>query len=118
LKHWGTRQVQSSAGFDLSWLPVEPQLQVSTPADLAVNLQRVDVGVAIHVIRYNYDSAQDQVPDLEKLNIELHIPLNFNSVEVFAPGEVPEVECERIAEDLHQLRLKNVPLYSIVLLKH
>jgi hypothetical protein len=38
-------------------------------------------------------------------------------VDVFSPNELLEAECETIAEDLYQLRLRNIPLYSIVLLK-
>jgi hypothetical protein len=117
LKHWGTRQVNNIMGFDPSWLPTEPQLRLTSPANLAINLQRVEAGVALHIIRYDYDSQRDQVPALEELSLELHLPGNFNSVEVFSPGEMPEAECETVAEDLHQLRLKNIPLYSIVLLK-
>jgi hypothetical protein len=117
LKHWGTRGITNRAGFSLSWLPREPQLRLFTPADLAINIQRVDVGVAIHIIRYDYDVEKDQVPYLEELNLELRLLGNFGSVEVFAPDESPEAECETMAEDLYHLRLKNIPLYSIVLLK-
>jgi hypothetical protein len=117
LKHWGTRQINNGAGFDASWLPTEPQMKLSASANLAINLQRVEFGVAMHIIRYDYDSQQDQVPALEELSLELHLPGNFSSVEIFSPGEAPEAECETLAEDLHRLRLKNIPLYSIVLLK-
>jgi hypothetical protein len=117
LRHWGTRGITDRAGFNLSWLPIEPQLRLFTPADLAINIQRVDVGVAIHIIRYDYDVEKDQAPNLEELNLELRLPGNFGSMEVFAPDESPEAECETIAENSYHLRLKNIPLYSIVLLK-
>ena len=117
LKHWGTRQMKSSDGFDLAWLPEEPQVRIATIENLAINLQRVESGVAIHIIRYDYDSGKDQVPDLAELDVELRLPGNFDSVEIFAPNELPQAEYETISENLHHLRLKNIPLYSIVLLK-
>ncbi len=117
LKHWGTRQMKSSDTFDLAWLPKEPQVRLATTENLAINLQRVESGVAIHIIRYDYDSGKDQVPDLAELDVELRLPGNFDSVEIFAPNELPQAEYETISENLHHLRLKNIPLYSIVLLK-
>jgi hypothetical protein len=117
LKHRGTRQIKNSLGFDLSWLPVERQLRLSEPADLAINLQRVEAGIALHIIRYDYDFENDRVPDLEELDLELSLPGNFGSVEVFAPSESPKAELETISDGLHHLRLKNIPLYSIIYLK-
>jgi len=117
LKHRGTRRIQNSLGFDLSWLPSERQLRLSEPADLAINLQRVEAGIAIHIIRYDYDFEKDQVPDLEELDLELSLAGNFGSVEVFAPSGSPKAELEILLDGLHHLRLKNIPLYSIVYLK-
>jgi hypothetical protein len=117
LNHYGTRQLQTGGKFKLDFLPFGQQLKLFAPANVAINLQRVDAGVAIHIIRYDYDSQRDNVPPLHELNLELRLPGNFSSVEVFAPSELPEAECETIADDLHRLRLKNIPLYSIVLLK-
>lgn len=42
LNHRGTRQIQNSLGFRLSWLPVDPQVRLSTPANLAINIQRTE----------------------------------------------------------------------------
>src|SRR5215211_2700030 len=94
LEHRGTRRIQNSIGFDLSWLPAEQQLRLSASADLAINLQRVEAGIAIHMIRYDYDFEKDQVPDLEELDLELSLAGNFDSVEVFAPAESPTAELE------------------------
>jgi hypothetical protein len=56
LNHPGTRQVEVGAQFDLTWLPFGQQVQISIPADIAVNLQRVDGGLALHILRYDSKS--------------------------------------------------------------
>ena len=116
LQHPGTRHVEVGASFDLNWLPFGQQLNLSIPADVAINLQRVDAGLAVHILRYDYDSQQDQVPALDELNIDLRLPKDFTSLEVFSPGEPPLAELQ-ISGDLPRLALGNVPLYSVILLK-
>jgi hypothetical protein len=117
LEHRSTHRIQNSIGFDVSWLPVEPQLRLSAPADLAINIQRVQAGMAVHIIRYDYDFDQDQVPVLEELDLELNLRGKFVGVEVFAPSQSPKAELETLLEGLYHLKLTNLPLYSIVLLK-
>jgi hypothetical protein len=116
LAHKGTRRVDVGSQFDLSWLPYGKQLQLSSEADIAVNLQRVGNGVAVHILRYDYDSQQDKVPALDELNLDLHLPGNFGKVEVFSPGEPLQAELE-VSGDLHRISLQHIPLYSIILLK-
>ena len=117
LRHRGTRRIQNSLGFDLAWLPTEPQLRISPSADLAVNLQRVEAGLAIHIIRYDCDLEKDKVPELAELDFELSLPGTFENVETFAPHEAPKAGLEIISDGLYHVALKNVPLYSIILLK-
>ena len=117
LKHRGTHRITNSTGFDPSWLPVEPQIRLTPTANLTINLQQVEAGVAIHIIRYDYDFEKDQVPDLGWLNMELSLPGDFDSVEVFAPGKVPTAELEKISRGLYSLILKNVSLYTVLFLK-
>ncbi|MEO7841268.1 MAG: hypothetical protein ABIU06_18150, partial [Anaerolineales bacterium] len=117
LDHPGTQQVESSTKFDLHFLTFGRQLNLSTPADIAINIQRVEAGVAIHILRYDYDSQQDKVPVLDELNLDLRLPVaGFGSLAVFSPSEPPEVDL-RVSDNVHHLTLKNVPLYSILLLK-
>ena len=116
LNHQGTRRVEVGAAFDLNWLPFGRQVQLSIPADIAVNLQCVAGGVAVHILRYDYNAQQDQVPALNELNLDLRLPGKFSSLEVFSPGEPPQAELEMSGE-LPRLALKNIPLYSIILLK-
>ncbi len=116
LGHTGTRRVEVSAAFDLNWLPFGQQLNLSIPADIAVNLQRVEAGVALHILRYDYDSVHDQLPILDELHIDLRLPEKFESLEVFSPGDPPQAHLE-VSGDLPRVALKNLPLYSIILLK-
>ena len=116
LSHQGTRHVEVGAAFDLNWLPLGQQLNLSGRANIAVNLQRVEGGVAMHILRYDYNAEQDQVPALNELSIDLRLPGSFGSVEIFSPGEPPQAELE-FSGELPRIALKNIPLYSIVLLK-
>lgn len=116
LNHPGARRVDVGAAFDLNWLPYGQQLQLSTPADIAVHLQRVEDGVAIHILRYDYDFENDRVPTLEELNLDLRLPEKFGSLEVFSSGEPPDAELQ-MSGDSPRLALRNLPLYSIILLK-
>jgi hypothetical protein len=116
LNHPGTRQVEIGASFDLNWLPFGQQLKLSAPTNVAINFQRVKDGVAIHILRYDYDDKQDKVLALHELNLEVRLPGNFGGLEVFSPGEPPQAELES-SNDLCRLALKNIPLYSIILLK-
>lgn len=49
-------------GFDPSLLPFGLQARLSTEADLAINVQRVARGAAVHLIHYDYDKEQDRLP--------------------------------------------------------
>ena len=114
--HQGMHRVEVGAAFDLNWLPRQQQLSLSMPADLAINLQRVESGVAVHILRYDYDAKRDEMPSLGELNLDLRLPGTFHNLEVFSPGELPEAQLEG-SDGSYHLTLKNLPLYSIVLLK-
>ena len=116
LNHQGTRRIEVGAAFDLNWLPHEQQVRLSTPADLAINLQRVETGIAIHILRYDYNSELGQVPALDELTLDLRLPGTFHSLEVFSPVELPEALLEG-SDGSYHLTLKNLPLYSIIFLK-
>jgi hypothetical protein len=103
-------------GGELNWLPFRRQLQLSVPADIAVKLQRGDAGVALHILRYDYNAEQDKVSALEELNLDLRLPEKFSILKAFSPSGPPQAELE-FSGDLRRVALKNIPLYSIVLLK-
>ena len=48
-----------------------PQVVIDGEHDLAINLQRVQRGVALHLIRYDYDEERDEVPVLPELAVRL-----------------------------------------------
>jgi hypothetical protein len=73
-------------------------------------------GVAVHIIRYDYDSQHDHVQPLDELDIDLRLPGTFQDVEVFSPGEPPQAEL-KVSGDSPRIALKGLPLYSIILLK-
>jgi hypothetical protein len=81
-----------------------------------VNVQRVAAGAAIHVIRYDFDAAQDRTPPLPELTIELRLPVGFSRMSVHSPSSGMTGTLER-DELVHRIRLRNVPLYSVVLLE-
>jgi hypothetical protein len=116
LNHPGTRRIEQGAGFDLAWLPFGLQVRLSAPADIAINIQHVEAGAAIHIVRYAYDSQLDKVPVLDDLSLKLRLPGNFDRLEVFGPCDLPQAELD-VSGDVYHLALKNIPLYSIVLLK-
>jgi hypothetical protein len=112
----GTRQVEAANPFDLAWLPLGPQIAYSSNADIAVNLQKVDSGVAIHLLRYEYSFEGDRVPLLDEFQMNIHLPEDFRTLDDFGPGELPQARLE-VSGDLHHITLKDVPLYCILLLK-
>ena len=53
---------------------------------------------------------------LDELTIDLRLDGKFNGLEVFSPGEPPQAELE-VSGESPRIRLRNIPLYSIILLK-
>jgi hypothetical protein len=105
--------------FDPLALPGGPQLRAQPRANLALNIQRVPGGAALHLVSYDYDEAQDRVPALPELSLDLRLPGAFTAAEVFSPGVPPELSFTVKAGETHpyHLRLKNLPLYTVILLK-
>jgi hypothetical protein len=95
---------------------VDRQLQLSVPADIAVNFQQVDDGVALHIIRYDYDFDKDALPALVELTLDVHLPKEFSKLEVFSPTDKPHAQLQ-VTDGRHTITLKDIPLYSILLLK-
>jgi hypothetical protein len=90
---------------------------VTAPAalDAALGLHRVAGGIAVHVLRYAYDAAADRVPELD----ELELSVRLADVAVTGAEAVPSgvgVEL-RSHGPVHTLRLRHVPLYTVVILR-
>jgi len=117
LNHPGALQHEDLDTFQLGQLPGGTQLHLSPSIDLATNIQRVAAGAALHLIRYDYSIEQDCVPLLPELELKLRLPDKFSALEVFSPGAVPQASLA-VSDGLYRLSLRNVPLYTIVLLKN
>ncbi len=101
-------------GFELDQLPHGPQVRVlDGRTDAAVGLHRVDGGCALHLIRYDYDEADDRVPPLDRLVLEVRLPFEPGEVRAFSPDGVFQVVAEP-ADGAVRLSLREVPLYGVV----
>jgi hypothetical protein len=88
---------------------------VTPPRDLAINLQRVDDGVAIHLVRYDYEEIADQIPVLPQLSVDVRLPMSFAELAVHSPGGESTGSLTTMG-NVHRLELRNVGLYAVALL--
>jgi hypothetical protein len=105
-----------SRPFKADDIPGEPQVRVAPDADVAINVQRVADGAAIHLIHYAFDPDHDRVPVLPELTLDIRLRERFTRCSLHSPGGVGSVEMTSDG-DRHLLRLRDVPLYSITLLE-
>jgi hypothetical protein len=96
-----------------------PQVLMDGDHDLAINLQRVTRGVAIHLIRYDYDEERDEVPVLPELTLRFRLPRWYRHAFPFTPSGTMGARLGMSWHErgMHRLELTDVPLYSIVLLQ-
>jgi hypothetical protein len=96
-----------------------PQVFIESSHDLAVNLQRVERGVALHLIRYDYDEERDEVPVLPELALQFRLPRWYRHAFAFTPSGEMDVRLGVSSHHrgMHRLELRDVPLYSVVLLQ-
>jgi hypothetical protein len=115
LDHPEARRLPITAPIVIQDVLDEPQVRITPNCDLMINVQRVEGGAAVHLIRYDFDAEQDRVLPLPELVIELRLPEQFTWLSVQSPsGEVTGVlEHEGF---VHRIRLRDVPLYSVTLL--
>jgi hypothetical protein len=114
LAHPGAIRVDTSDAV-VSALPNGPQVTAPAGVDAAIGLHRVAAGVAVHLLRYSYDAAADCVPRLDCVELSVRLA----DVPVIGVEAVPSavgVELET-AGSVHRLRLRDVPLYTIVTLR-
>ncbi len=98
-----------------------PQVTLTRPPymaepAMAINLQRVDAGCAVHLVRYDYDEERDEVPVLPEISLDIRIDGDFRMAKVFSPTGEVELKYNRKNEVYH-LELRNVPVYCVVLLQ-
>ena len=110
--------VTEAFGFEIELLLEGPQVQVvDGETDAAVTLQRVDDGCALHLIRYDYDEAEDRVPPLERLVLDVRLPFETGDAQAFSPDGGLMVEARPAPAGGIRLTLRQVPLYGIVSLR-
>src|SRR5215212_4141761 len=116
LDHPGTRRVPITPTIMVDDLLDEPQVRVTPGGDLMINLQRVEGGAAVHLIRYDFELEQDRTPLLPELIIELRLPQQYDRLSVHSPDNGLTGTLER-DELVHRIRLRDVPLYCVALLE-
>jgi hypothetical protein len=114
--HANTARFESWDGANLGGLPNGPQLILEPASDLAIHIQRLVDGAAVHILRYDYDPLQDCVPPLPALDLQVRLPEIYPNLEVYAPGLLPAAELET-AGQVHHITLRDVPLYCVIQLK-
>jgi hypothetical protein len=115
LNHRQWRRVEQVRASDLGH---GPQVLIDDAPDLAINLQRPQRGVAVHLIRYDYDDAADEVPILPELVVRIRLPWWYRNARLFTPtGEGAGHVTSRPEGGMHRLELEDVPLYSVILLQ-
>jgi hypothetical protein len=112
-EHGRTTIIDPRREFVLADISAEPQVRIEAAANIAINPQRVESGVALHFIRYDYDEALDRVPKLARLVLEIRLPERFTKIAAYSPGGELEADLA-VAGDVHRIELRNVPLYGIV----
>ena len=100
----------------LDSLPSGRQARLGQPANLAISVHRVDRGAAIHLIRYDFDEEIDRTPILQELTLDLRLPETFAHPSAYSPNGAMEASLT-LDGNVHQLVLRDVPLYSVVLLE-
>jgi hypothetical protein len=116
LEHPAVHHVPITPGIAVDDLLNELQVRVTPSGDLMINVQRVAAGVAVHVIRYDFETQQDRTPPLPELTIELRLPERFGRVSVHSPGGAMTGALESDGL-IHRIQLHDVPIYGVTLLE-
>jgi len=117
LDHPGVHRVSITPAIAVDDLLEEPQVRVMPGDELMINVQRVDGGAAVHLIRYDFDAQQDRTPPLPELTVDLRLPERFGRISVHSPGGVMTGALESDGL-MHRIQLRDMPLYGVVLLEH
>jgi hypothetical protein len=112
LGHPGTLRMDAGHPFSADDLPIGPQVRVTPPCDVMVNIQRVAESAAVHLIRYDFDVELDRTPPLAELTVEIDLPERFRALSLHSPSGAMTGTLEREGSR-HRLLLRNVPLYGI-----
>jgi hypothetical protein len=106
----------AGADFEAELLDGGPQVVRHDDADVALNLHRLEDGVALHLVHYDYDADADRVAPLPRLRLDLRLDGAHELAATASPAGELAATLERDG-DLHRLELRDVPLYSILHLR-
>jgi hypothetical protein len=114
--HPGTA-VRGASEFDLGWLDGGPQVAVvDGRTDVALNLQRVENGAALHFIRYDYDEVADRVPPLDRLALDMRLPFSVSEARPYSPDGRLAAAAQHAADGRVRLIMRDPGVYGIVML--
>jgi hypothetical protein len=114
LRHDQVRVAPAHA-FAMELLVEGPQIRiVEGRTDVAVGLQDVEGGAALHLIRYDYDEAADRVPQLDRLVLDVRLPFEPGVAEAYSPRGDLVAAGEPGTDGRLRLVLRAVPLYGVV----
>jgi hypothetical protein len=94
-------------------LPEGPQVRAPAGLDAAVGLHRVASGVAVHLLRYDYDEAADRVPPIDDLELSVRLAGGIAGCRALAPQREVTSALARDG-DWHTVRLRDVGLYTVI----
>jgi hypothetical protein len=112
----GVTQIEAFSTSLLDDVAYGSQVKIAGEHNLAATIQSVDGGAAIHIIRYDYDGSEDCVPDLPELDLEVRLSASFKTLQIESPVGKPEGTLTANGGS-HRVSLRNVPLYTVVILK-
>jgi hypothetical protein len=92
-----------------------PQLILDRDVDLAVGLHRLGGGgIAVHLLRYDYDESLDAVPPLPELTVRLRLDAPVAACTAHSPDGRLSATLQAAADGHHELVLRDVPLYGVL----
>jgi hypothetical protein len=99
-------------------VPERAQVTLTGNPSVGVNLVRTESGVAVHLVNYEYDEAQDRTPILRQIELELSVPGGFTDDAIIrVPGE-PATTTKVVAVDGGvRLTLAQLGTYAVVELR-
>jgi hypothetical protein len=117
LGHPGTTMLDDGLSFGPGDLTDGAQARIAGDDNVAINLQRIENGVAVHLLRYGYDAEQDGVPLAPELTVQVRLPERYDAMTLHDPDGVMSGDLKHDGS-IHRLRLHDVPLYAVAVLRH
>jgi hypothetical protein len=112
----GVTQIEAFSTSLLDDVAYDSQVNTAGAHNLAATIQYIDGGAAIHIIRYDYDESRDCVPGLPELDLEVRLSKRFETLQIESPAGTPQGTLT-VNGGLHRVSLRDVPLYTVVVLK-